>query len=125
MVLNTPVSSKDNNSRIDYSIFAKYSFNDDLSTTLRYYQSYYKKRNETTPINFVGPVNKKFSANVKIDNIESITTYALNNSNLLTFGLDYRKETRDSAAINPNPQSSDFIQKTIEYKSIYLQDETL
>lgn len=123
MVLNTPVSSKDNNSRIDYSIFAKYSFNDDLSTTLRYYQSYYKKRNETTPINFAGPVNKKFSANVKIDNIESITTYALNNSNLLTFGLDYRKETRDSAAINPNPQSSDFIQKTIEYKSIYLQDE--
>jgi outer membrane receptor for ferrienterochelin and colicins len=123
MVLNTPVSSKDNNNRVDYSIFAKYSFNDDLSTTLRYYQSYYKKRNETTPLNFAGPVNKKFSANVKIDNIESITTYALNNSNLLTFGLDYRKETRDSAAINPNPQSSDFVQKTIEYKSVYLQDE--
>ncbi|MCG3717539.1 TonB-dependent receptor, partial [Aliarcobacter butzleri] len=31
--------------------------------------------------------------------------------------------TRDSAAINPDPQSSDFIKKNIEYKSIYLQDE--
>ena len=34
MVLNTPVSSKDNNSRIDYSIFAKYSFNDDFKVQL-------------------------------------------------------------------------------------------
>ncbi|QKF72547.1 TonB-dependent receptor [Aliarcobacter faecis] len=123
MILNTPVKSKDDNSRVDYSAFAKYYVNDDLSTSLRFYESYYKKRNETTPINFAGPVNKKFSANVKIDNIESITTYALNNANLLTFGLDYRKETRDSAAINPNPQSSEFVQKTIEYKSVYLQDE--
>ncbi|MBL3519820.1 TonB-dependent receptor [Arcobacter lanthieri] len=123
MVLNTPVKSKDDNKRVDYSVFAKYSFNDDLRTSLRFYESYYKKRNETSPINFAGPVNKKFSANVKIDDIESITTYALNSLNLITFGLDYRKETRDSAAINPNPQSSDFIQKVIEYKSVYLQDE--
>ncbi|RBQ29715.1 TonB-dependent receptor plug domain-containing protein [Aliarcobacter vitoriensis] len=123
MVLNTPVKSKDDNKRVDYSVFGKYSFNDDLRTSLRFYESYYKKRNETSPINFAGPVNKKFSANVKIDDIESITTYALNSSNLITFGLDYRKETRDSAAINPNPQSSDFIQKVIEYKSVYLQDE--
>ncbi|WP_418187470.1 TonB-dependent receptor plug domain-containing protein [Aliarcobacter lanthieri] len=123
MVLNTPVKSKDDNKRVDYSVFAKYNFNDDLRTSLRFYESYYKKRNETSPINFVGPVNKKFSANVKIDDIESITTYALNSLNLITFGLDYRKETRDSAAINPNPQSSDFIQKVIEYKSVYLQDE--
>ncbi|RBQ26005.1 TonB-dependent siderophore receptor [Arcobacter sp. CECT 9188] len=123
MVLNTPVKSKDDNKRVDYSVFAKYNFNDDLRTSLRFYESYYKKRNETSPINFAGPVNKKFSANVKIDDIESITTYALNSLNLITFGLDYRKETRDSAAINPNPQSSDFIQKVIEYKSVYLQDE--
>ncbi|WP_418181037.1 TonB-dependent receptor plug domain-containing protein [Aliarcobacter lanthieri] len=123
MVLNTPVKSKDDNKRVDYSVFAKYNFNDDLRISLRFYESYYKKRNETSPINFAGPVNKKFSANVKIDDIESITTYALNSLNLITFGLDYRKETRDSAAINPNPQSSDFIQKVIEYKSVYLQDE--
>lgn len=123
MVLNTPVNSKDDNRRVDVSTFAKYYINDDLSTSLRFYESYYKKRNESTPINFAGPINKKFSANVKIDDVESITTYALNNANLLTFGVDYRKEIRDSAAINPNPQSSDFIQKTVEYKSVYLQDE--
>lgn len=123
MVLNTPVNSKDDNKRVDVSTFAKYYVNDDLTTTLKLYESYYKKRNETTPSNFTGPVNKKFSANVKIDDIESITTYALNDVNLLTFGLDYRKETRDSAAINPDPQSSDFIKKNIEYKSVYLQDE--
>ncbi|MCR1816597.1 TonB-dependent receptor plug domain-containing protein [Aliarcobacter butzleri] len=123
MVLNTPINSKDDNRRVDVSTFAKYYVNDDLTTTLKLYESYYKKRNETTPTNFVGPVNKKFSANVKIDDIESITTYTLNDANLLTFGLDYRKEKRDSAAINPNPQSSDFIQKNIEYKSVYLQDE--
>ncbi|MCG3711621.1 TonB-dependent receptor plug domain-containing protein [Aliarcobacter butzleri] len=123
MVLNTPVNSKDDNRRVDVSTFAKYYVNDDLTTTLKFYESYYKKRNETTPSNFVGPVNKKFSANVKIDDIESITTYALNDVNLLTFGLDYRKEIRDSAAINPDPQSSDFIKKNIEYKSVYLQDE--
>ncbi|WP_323592062.1 TonB-dependent receptor plug domain-containing protein [Aliarcobacter butzleri] len=123
MVLNTPVNSKDDNRRVDVSTFAKYYVNDDLTTTLKLYESYYKKRNETTPSNFTGPVNKKFSANVKTDDIESITTYALNDVNLLTFGLDYRKDTRDSAAINPDPQSSDFIKKNIEYKSVYLQDE--
>ncbi|WP_157278067.1 TonB-dependent receptor plug domain-containing protein [Aliarcobacter butzleri] len=123
MVLNTPVNSKDDNKRVDVSTFAKYYVNDDLTTSLKLYESYYKKRNETTPLNFVGPVNKRFSANVKIDDIESITTYALNDVNLLTFGLDYRKETRDSAAINPDSQSSDFIKKNIEYKSVYLQDE--
>ncbi|OCM00157.1 Colicin I receptor precursor [Aliarcobacter thereius] len=123
MVLNTPVESKDDNRRVDFQAFAKYNFSDELSTNLRYYESYYKKRNETKPINFAGPINKKFSANVKIEDIESTTTYALNNANLFTFGLNYRKETRDSAAINPNPQSSEFIEKVIEYKSIYLQDE--
>ncbi|WP_198305199.1 TonB-dependent receptor plug domain-containing protein [Arcobacter vandammei] len=123
MVQNTPVFSKDDNNRVDYSIFAKYNFNDDLSTNLRFYESYYKKRNETSPLNFAGPVSKKFSANVKIDNIESVTTYALNDANLLTFGLDYRKETRDSAAINPTPTSEEFIRKNVEYKSVYLQDE--
>ncbi|AXK49513.1 TonB-dependent receptor [Aliarcobacter trophiarum LMG 25534] len=123
MVLNTPINSKDKNHRYDSSIFVKYDISDDLSTTLRYYTSIYKKRNETKAINFDSAVSKKFSANVRIDDVESITTYSLNNSNLLTFGLDYRKERRDSAAINKNPQSSEFVRKEIEYKAIYLQDE--
>ena len=42
MVLNTPVNSKDDNRRVDVSTFAKYYVNDDLTTTLKLYESYYK-----------------------------------------------------------------------------------
>lgn len=122
-VQNTPVFSKDKNNRFDYSVFARYDITDELSTTLRYYKSDYEKRNETTPMNFAGPINTKFSANVEVDTIESVTTYALNDANLLTLGLDFRKEKRDSSAINPDPTSSDFITKKVEYKAAYLQDE--
>ena len=123
LVKNTPVQSVDENRRLDVSTDVKYIVNDDLQTSLKYYRSDYKKRNETTPLNFSGPVNTKFSANVTIDNIESITTYALNEANLLTAGLDYRKEKRESSAINPVPSSSDFITKEVTYKSAFIQDE--
>ncbi len=123
LIKNTLVNSEDNNSRVDVSTDLKYLVNDDLTTSLKLYKSYYKKRNETTPINFTGPINKKFSANVTIDNIESNTTYFLNNSNILTAGIDYRKETRDSSAINPDVSSSEFITKEVSYKSAFLQDE--
>ncbi|RXJ88496.1 TonB-dependent receptor [Arcobacter sp. CECT 8983] len=123
LIKNTPVLSKDNNKRIDVSTDFEYQVNNDLTTNLKFYRSYYKKRNETTPENFAGPVNKKFSANVTIDNVESTTTYLLNDSNILTFGAEYRKETRDSSAINPNPSSSDFITKEVTYKSVFLQNE--
>ncbi|AXH15984.1 TonB-dependent receptor [Malaciobacter mytili LMG 24559] len=123
LIKNTPILSKDDNRRVDVSTDFEYQVNNDLTTNLRFYRSYYKKRNETTPVNFAGPVNKKFSANVTIDNVESTTTYLLNDSNIFTFGAEYRKETRDSSAINPNANSSDFITKEVTYKSIYLQDE--
>lgn len=123
LIKNTPILSKDNNKRIDVSTDFEYQANKDLTTNLKFYRSYYKKRNETTPVNFTGPVNKKFSANVTIDNVESTTTYLLNDSNILTFGAEYRKETRDSSAINPNPSSDDFITKEVTYKSLFLQDE--
>lgn len=123
LIKNTPILSEDDNRRLDLSTDFKYQINEDLVTNLTFYRSYYKKRNETTPVNFAGPVNKKFSANVTIDNIESTTTYLLNDTNILTFGAEYRKETRDSSAINPNPSSSDFITKEVTYKSLFLQDE--
>ena len=123
LIKNTPVLSEDTNRRVDVSTDLKYDLSDDLTTNLRFYRSYYKKRNETTPINFTGPVNKKFSANVTIDNIESTNTYVLNDFNIFTFGAEYRKETRESSAINPNPSSSEFITKEVSYKSLYLQDE--
>ncbi|RXJ55267.1 TonB-dependent receptor plug domain-containing protein [Candidatus Marinarcus aquaticus] len=123
LIKNTPILSEDNNKRIDLSSDFVYHANDDLTTSLRFYRSYYKKRNETTPQNFTGPVNKKFSANVTIDNVESTTTYTLNDFNTLTFGAEYRKENRDSSAINPDPNSDEFITKEVTYKSAYIQDE--
>jgi outer membrane receptor for ferrienterochelin and colicins len=123
LIQNTPVNSEDNNKRFDLSSDLKYQINDDLSGQTKVYRSYYKKRNETTPINFTGPVNKKFSANVTIDTLESNLTYILNDSNIITSGLEYRKETRDSSAINPVPSSSEFITKVVKYKSLFIQDE--
>ena len=123
LIKNTPVNSEDNNRRFDVSSDLKYQINDDLSGQTKVYRSYYKKRNETTPINFAGPVNTKFSANVTINTIESILTYVLNDSNIITTGLEFREETRDSSAINPIASSSDFITKKVQYKSLFIQDE--
>ncbi|KAB7886477.1 TonB-dependent receptor plug domain-containing protein [Poseidonibacter ostreae] len=123
LIKNTPVNSKDKNRRIDASFDLDYIINDDLSIDTKVYRSYYKKRNETDPINFSGPTNKKFSANVTIDTLDSNLKYALNDSNFITSGIEYRKEKRESGAINPNPASSEFITKTIEYKSLFVQDE--
>ena len=123
LIKNTPVNSEDNNRRFDVSSDLKYQINDDLSGQTKVYRSYYKKRNETTPINFAGPVNTKFSANVTIDTIESNLTYVLNDSNIITTGLEFREETRDSSAINPVASSSNFITKKVQYKSLFIQDE--
>ena len=123
LIKNTPVNSEDNNRRFDVSSDLKYQINDDLSGQTKVYRSYYKKRNETTPINFAGPVSTKFSANVTIDTIESNLTYVLNDSNIITTGLEFREETRDSSAINPVASSSDFITKKVQYKSLFIQDE--
>ena len=123
LIKNTPVNSEDNNRRFDVSSDLKYQINDDLSGQTKVYRSYYKKRNETTPINFAGPVNTKFSANVTIDTIESNLTYVLNDSNIITTGLEFREETRDSRAINPIASSSVFITRKVQYKSLFIQDE--
>jgi outer membrane receptor for ferrienterochelin and colicins len=123
LVKNTPVNSKDENRRLDISTDFDYIINDDLSVDLKLYRSYYKKRNFTNPINFNGPTNTKFSANVTIDTLESNLKYVLNDSNFITTGIEYRKEKRESSAINPDPTSSEFITKEVSYKSLFIQDE--
>lgn len=123
LVTNTPVKSVDDNQRIDGSVDVEYLASDDLTTKFRVYNSYYEKRNETTPINFAGPVNKKFSANVDIAGYEAVANYAGIEDHLITFGADYRNEKRESAAINPNPASEEFITKKVDYISAYIQDE--
>jgi outer membrane receptor for ferrienterochelin and colicins len=123
LITNTPVNSEDKNRRIDISSDFKYLINDDLSMNTKVYRSYYKKRNYTDPLTFTGATNTKFSANVTIDTLESDLTYILNDSNIITTGLEYRKETRDSGAINPDASSSEFITKVVNYKSLFIQDE--
>lgn len=123
LIKNTPVNSEDENRRIDASFDFDYIINDDLFIDTKIYRSYYKKRNETDPINFNGPTNKKFSANVTIDTLESNLKYIVNDSNFITTGFEYRKEKRESGAINPNPASSEFITKVVKYKSLFIQDE--
>jgi len=123
LVKSTPVNSKDENRRLDISADFDYIINDDLSIDSKFYRSYYKKRNFTDPINFKGPTNTKFSANVTIDTFESNIKYALNDYNFITSGIEYRKEKRESSTINPDPSSSEFITKVVKYKSLFIQDE--
>ena len=123
LVTNTLVKSVDDNQRVDASIDLEYFVSDDFSAKFRVYNSYYEKRNETTPINFTGPVNRKFSANVDITDYEAIANYAGIQKHFLTFGANNRRETRESSAINPNPSSEEFITKNIDYTSLYIQDE--
>jgi len=123
LITNTPVNSEDKNRRIDISSDFNYIINDDLSMNTKLYRSYYKKRNYTDPLTFYGSTNTKFSANVTIDTLESGLTYILNDSNIITTGLEYRKETRDSGAINPIASSSEFVTKIVKYKSLFIQDE--
>lgn len=123
LVANTPVKSVDDNQRIDGSVDVEYLASDELTTKFRAYNSYYKKRNETTPINFTGPVNRKFSANVDITGYEAVANYAGFAEHMLTFGADYRDEKRESAAVNPDPASEAFITKKVDYTSVYVQDE--
>lgn len=123
LIKNTPVNSKDENTRLDFSTDVDYIVNDDLSIDTKIYRSYYKKRNYTDPINFDGPTNTKFSANVTISSLESNVKYALNDSNFITSGIEYRREKRESSAINPDASSSEFITKVINYKSLFIQDE--
>ncbi len=123
MVKNTPVNSIDKNKRTDLSVDIEHVTVDDIIIKARAYQSNYEKRNVTTALRFLGPENKKFSADVIIDGFELTTSLFANNYNLLTMGAEYRKESRNSSAINPIPTSNEFVKKTVTYKSLFLQNE--
>ena len=123
-VQGTPVNSVDDNNRADVSFDFEHSMANDTIIKARAYRSQYKKRNKTTALAFSpAPENRKFSANVTIDGVESTATAFLNDNHILTAGAEYRHEIRDSAAINPDPSSNEFVRKTFDYKSLFLQDE--
>lgn len=122
MVVDTPVKSEDDNKRWDYSGDIEYARPGEFIGSLRVWRSEYEKRNRTTALDFTAPVNLKFSADVAFTGYEAQGTY-FTGKHALTGGAEYRSEVRDSAAINPNPQSFDFIRKEIGYTSVYLQDD--
>ncbi|MCD6198914.1 MAG: TonB-dependent receptor [Deltaproteobacteria bacterium] len=123
MIMNTPVKSVDDNKRYDYGADIKYLATDELMIKLRAYRSEYEKRNRTSALNFKAPVNKKFSADVDFTGYEAETIYSIHKDHVLVGGGEYREESRDSCAINPDPASTEFVNKTVRYKSLYLQDE--
>lgn len=127
-IFNAPVNSHDENKRLDLSIDATFTPNDDLSIKARAYNSDYKKRNDTTAIYYedFGYPNEKASSNaamnadVDLSVYELSASYFLSQAHLLTGGLEYREEERTSSLWTNFASKTT---KTVEYKSIYLQDD--
>ncbi|MCD4668299.1 MAG: TonB-dependent receptor [Sulfurimonas sp.] len=121
---NLPINTKENNKRLDVGLDIVSHINDDLTLTLRGYQSKYKKFSTATSEKWedLGFANEKATKATKMEieidikTIEAMLNYALNESHLLTGGVEQRKEERDSFVF------PDGIQK-VEHKSVYLQDE--
>lgn len=121
---NMPINTKEDNKRLDFGIDIVSYINDDLTLTLRGYESKYKKLSTSTSEKWkdLGFANEKSSKATKMEieidikTIEAMINYALNESHLLTGGVEQRNEERDSFVF------LDGIQK-VEHKSAYLQDE--
>jgi len=123
MVLDTPVNSEDDNKRMDANTSVKYKFTDTLTGRIGAYRSEYEKRNKTRARNFTATTNTKFSADVDITGYEAESTWAATPGHLLVGGAGYREISRNSAAINPDPTSYEFVNDTQRFKAVYLQDE--
>ena len=127
-VYNIPVNSRDENTRLDLSIDLAYSPSDDLSLKARVYSSSYEKRNTTTAKEWAdmkyasedaSSING-MNADVDLKVAELSATYLATESHLVTAGAEYRDEVRNATVFD---QSSDMSEKTVDYQSIYLQDE--
>lgn len=124
LVQGTPVNSVDNNQRRDISVDIEHTTAADAIIKARIYQSKYEKRNTTTALGFApAPENKKFSADVTINGFEATSSFLVTEMNLITAGVEYREETRNSSAINPDPTSNEFVKKKVDYQSLFIQDE--
>lgn len=127
-IYNVPVNSEDKNTRIDLGTDLTTLINDDLSFKFRIYNSYYKKRNETSAIYWQqmgysseeDSISDGMRANVDIMTYEAIAHYALNDQHFLTSGIEKRNETREATVF---AQANEFTTKKVDYKAIYIQDE--
>jgi outer membrane receptor for ferrienterochelin and colicins len=92
------------------------------------YQSRYKKRNDTTALNWQDlgyfsqddSSNSGMNANVKITSHEAYLQSLVSDAHLLTTGFEYRDEDRDGTSFN---QAGTYERRTFKYKALYLQDE--
>ncbi len=127
-VFNIPINSKDKNKRFDLGFDYEKLINKNLNLNLRVYRSYYEKRNTTTAKYFkqMGYSSESKSAinamnaNVQILTYEALINYILNNSHILTAGIEKRDENREATVFNNSGKMSE---KKVDYSAVYLQDE--
>lgn len=127
-VFNTPVNSKDENSRLDLSLDATYVASDELTLKGRVYKSSYEKRNSTTAsewadMNYATEADSStngMDADVDVSVAELSAIYAPNEEHLVTLGGEYRDELRAATVFT---QSNAMTEKSMDYKSLYFQDE--
>lgn len=125
---DTPVHSRDDNWRRDLGFDLRSNVSSDLVLNLEIYNSFYKKRNTTTALNWrdagfrsqAASENLGMSADVDIWSYEAYAVYALGENHLLTGGGEYRDEQRDATVFN---QKGTFENRSVDYTAAYLQDE--
>lgn len=127
-VFNIPINSKDKNKRFDLAFDYEKLITKNLNLNLRVYRSYYEKRNTTTAKYFkqMGYSSQSASAinamnaNVQILTYEALINYILNNSHILTAGVEKRDENREATVFDNSGKMSE---KKVDYSAIYIQDE--
>ncbi len=125
-----PVRSTDDNQRLDLGLDLRLQPLDSLMLNFRIYNTDYRKRNDTTALDWqhMGYASEDDSvaaamamnADVDITSYEGYLVYMLPFNHLLTFGGEYRDEERTSSVFNPQgiPETRD-----VDYTAVYLQDE--
>lgn len=125
---NVPINSKDDNERLDIGADVKIKASDDLSLTLRAYNSSYEKRNTVTAKYWAdmgytsqgASAQNGMDANVDVSTYEALVNYLLNENHLLTLGMERRFEKREGTVF---ALSSGMSEKKVDYSALYLQDE--
>ena len=125
---NVPVNSQDDNQRIDIAADVKVNATDKLTYQIKAYQSSYEKRNKTTAKYWAdmgysseeASAQNGMDANVDTKTIEALASYLLNDSHLISGGVEGRTEDREATVFT---QANIITKKSVDYKAIYFQDE--
>jgi outer membrane receptor for ferrienterochelin and colicins len=125
---DTPVRSSDDNWRRDIGVDVRSDLLENLTANVRVYNSYYKKRNTTTALNWedAGYANEAASenlgmnANVDLWSYEAYAEFSPNENHRLIGGGEFRDETRTGTVFN---QAGTFETREVDYTAFYLQDE--